>query len=121
MMAQCILPLKAADISDGFKALGEATKYLDSKGVTRDADSLKQSRNNMNGMTFVRFDWDGKDSAGACKVSISVVIITPKKEGLLLTCWTSQEGEEKYEQDLTAIARSIKRLCGGSKAIAVAQ
>jgi hypothetical protein len=34
--------VEAADISDGFKALGEATKYLDSKGVTRDADRPKK-------------------------------------------------------------------------------
>src|SRR5258708_4140230 len=102
--------VKAADISDGFKALGEATKYLDSKGVTRDADSLQQSRNNMNGMTFVRFNWDGKDGAVGGKGSISVINTTQKKEGLLLTCKTKKEEKKKHEQNRPAIEGSNKQI-----------
>jgi hypothetical protein len=60
-------------------------------------------------MDVVDISWDGKDSEGACRVSLSIVIVTAKK-GLLLTYWGSPEGAKKYGKDLDAIAESIKPL-----------
>jgi hypothetical protein len=106
------IAVEAADLSsseDVSSAMTEALKYLTKKGVTVDADSTKQTSTKVNGMDVVDVRWDGKDSDGACRVSLSIVIVTAKK-GLLLTYWGSPEGAKKYSKDLDAIAESIKPL-----------
>jgi hypothetical protein len=60
-------------------------------------------------MDVVHVVWKGKDSEGACDISLEIVIVTAKK-GLLLTYWGLPEGAKKYSNDLEAIAESIKPL-----------
>jgi hypothetical protein len=106
------IAVEAADISsskDVSGAMTESLKYLTKKGVTVNSDSVKQTDAKINGMDVVDISWDGKDSEGACRVSLSIVIVTAKK-GLLLTYWGSPEGSKKYGKDLDAIAESIKPL-----------
>jgi hypothetical protein len=87
----------------------ESLKYLTKKGVTVNTDSAKQSNATVNGLNVVDISWSGKDSDGACEVSLSIVVVTAKK-CLLLTYWGSPEGKKKYDKDLQAIAESIKPL-----------
>jgi hypothetical protein len=106
------IAVEAADISssdDVSSAMIESLKYLTKKGVTVDCDSVKQTNAKANGMDVVDVSWQGKDSDGACEVSLSIVVVTAKK-GLLLTYWGSPEGKKKYDKDLQAIAESIKPL-----------
>jgi hypothetical protein len=106
------IAVEAADISssdDVSSAMIESLKYLTKKGVTVNSDSVKQTNAKVNGMNVVDVSWQGKDSDGACEVSLSIVVVTAKK-GLLLTYWGSPEGKKKYDKDLQAIAESIKPL-----------
>lgn len=106
------IAVEAADLSsseDVSSAMIESLKYLTKKGVTVNTDSAKQSNATVNGLNVVDISWAGKDSDGACEVSLSIVVVTGKK-GLLLTYWGSPEGKKKYDKDLQAIAESIKPL-----------
>jgi hypothetical protein len=89
-------------------ALDQAMKYLKSKGVTVTDSSMKQTEAKLNGMDTVDISWDGKDEEGPAKISLTVVSVT-EKEGLLLIYWASPEGEKKHQEELSAIAKSIKK------------
>ena len=106
------IAIEAADLSsedDISSAMTDSINYLVKKGVTLDSDSAKQTKGKINGMDVVHVVWKGKDSEGACDISLAVVIVTAKK-GLLLTYWGSPEGAKKYSNDLEATAESIKPL-----------
>jgi hypothetical protein len=106
------IAIEATDIAsadDATSSMMQAMKQLAKKGVTVDVVSVKKTKAKVNGLDVVDVSWDGKDSEGACNVSLSIVMVTPQK-GLLLTYWASPEGEKKYEKDLREIGQSIKPL-----------
>ena len=90
-------------------AMTEAVTYLQSKGVTVDADSAKDQEGKINGMDIVGVKWDGKDKEGPAKISLTVFILDNDK-GLLFVYWGSPEGGKKHGAELTKIANSIKKL-----------
>lgn len=102
------LAVEATD-AKGVKASMEAAmKYLTKKGVTVDADSMKQEEGKLNDMEAVDISWDGKDDEGAAKISLTVIEIRGNK-GLLLIYWASPDGEKKHLEELHKIAQSIKK------------
>lgn len=90
------------------KSVGEAMKYLKSKGVTVNEDSIKQQEGKLGELDMVDISWDGKDQDGPAKVSLTIVAVT-ETGGLLLIYWASPEGEKKNREALGAIAKSIAK------------
>ena len=102
------LAIEATDGDSVKEGMDEAIKYLKSKGVTVNSDSVKQEEGKLGDMDVVDVSWDGKDEEGAAKISLTVISVT-KTEGLLLIYWASPEGEKKHMEALSAIAKSIKK------------
>jgi hypothetical protein len=89
-------------------AIEEAVKFLKEKGVTVDEASVKQEGGKINDMDVIDVSWDGKDEDGPAKITLMVVSVTDK-DGLLFIYWASPEGGKKNQDDVTKIAKSIKK------------
>ncbi|HEX8373158.1 MAG TPA: hypothetical protein VF585_10290 [Chthoniobacterales bacterium] len=102
------LAVEATESTTAAAAMEEAFAYLKKKGVTVDEKSAKQEELKLNGFDVVDISWDGKDEDGPCKVSVAVIAITEDK-GLLLTYWTTPEGEKENLKEIQSITNSIKK------------
>jgi len=96
-----------ADSLEG--AIEETFGYLKKNKVKIDKATEKKTEADFHGMKVVNFDWDGEDSDGKCKISLSILGVTPKK-ALLMLYWASPEGEKKHQKELDSILNSIKSL-----------
>ena len=94
-----------ADSLEG--AIEETFGYLKKNKVKFDKATEKKTEGDFQGMKVVNYDWDGEDSEGKCKISLTVLGVTPKK-ALLMLYWASPEGEKKHEKELNSILSSIK-------------
>ncbi len=101
--------VEVTDADNVKAAMDEGVKYLQSKGVTLDADSAKDQEGKLNGMEVVGVKWDGKDEDGAAKISLTVIVVSEDK-GLLLVYWGSPDGAKANQDDLNKIVNSIKKL-----------
>jgi hypothetical protein len=95
-----------ADSIEG--AIEETFGYLKKNKVTVDKKTEKKTEGKLNGMDVVDFSWDGKDTDGATKISLTIVQVSAKK-GLLILYWASPEGEKKHQAELDAIIKSLKK------------
>ena len=102
------LAVEATDAKGVKASMDAAMKYLTKKGVTVDADSVKQEEGKLNDMEAVDISWDGQDHEGAAKISLTVIEISGNK-ALLLIYWASPDGEKKHLEELHKIAQSIKK------------
>ncbi len=89
----------------GEKAMEEAARYLKKKGVTLDD---KPARIDDSQKDRVLVSWDGKDEEGPAKIQLMVLNVNPEK-AVLFICWASPDGEKKHEEEIAAIARSVKK------------
>jgi opacity protein-like surface antigen len=90
------------------KSMDEAMTYLKKKGVTVDEKSMKQSESKVGGKDAVLVSWNGKDEEGEAHIQLMIVSVSDDK-GVLLLYWASPEGEKKHQDDITAIAQSLKK------------
>ena len=100
------LVIEATDSDSIKESVGEAVKYLKSKGVTVTESSMKQEEGKLGEMDVVDISWDGKDEDGPAKISLTIVAVT-KSEGLLVIYWASPTGAKKHAEALGAITKSI--------------
>lgn len=99
------------EVNDGDSiegAIDETFGYLKKNKVTVDKKTQKQTEGKLNGMDIVDFSWEGKDTDGATKISLTIVQVTAKK-ALLILYWASPEGEKKHQADLDSIIHSLKK------------
>jgi hypothetical protein len=96
-----------ADSLEG--AIEESIGYLKKNKVKIDKATEKKTETDFHGIKVVDFSWDGEDADGKCKISLTILGITPKK-ALLMLYWASPEGEKKHAAELGAIQQSIKSL-----------
>jgi hypothetical protein len=101
--------VEVTDADNVKAAMQEGIKYLQSKGVTLDADSAKDQEGKLNGMDIVGVKWDGKDEEGPAKISLTLIMVTEEK-GLLLVYWGSPDGSKANKDELDKIVNSIKKL-----------
>lgn len=99
--------IEALDYESVEGAVKEAMGYLQKNKVKVDPATAKKQAGEANGMKFENVDFDGTDEDGPCKISITVLGVTPKK-ALVLLYWASPEAEKKHEKELSAIQASIK-------------
>jgi hypothetical protein len=102
------LAIEATDSDSIKESVGDAVKYLKSKGVTVTDSSMKQEDRKLGEMDVVDISWDGKDEDGPAKISLTIVAVT-KSEGLLVIYWASPTGAKKHAEALAAIAKSITK------------
>ena len=90
-------------------AIEESIGSLKKNKVNIDKATEKKTETEFHGMVVVNFDWDGVDADGKCKISLTILGVTPKK-ALLMLYWATPESEKKHEKDLAAIQQSITSL-----------
>ena len=90
-------------------AIVEGVKFFAESGVKIDPKSQKKTEAKVNGFDVVDLGWDGVDKDGPTKVSLSIIILSETKVGML-SYWGSPAGEKKYASQLKAIAESIQPL-----------
>ena len=90
-------------------AITETLGYLAKHKVKLDQATQKKVEVDVKGMKVVNIDWDGEDADGKCKVSLTILAVTPKKT-LLMLYWATPEAEKKHEKELGAIQESITPL-----------
>jgi hypothetical protein len=105
--SEVYLAIEAAPTKNVQQTAIDAVKWLAKQGVTIDSSTMKQKEIKINGMDAVDLSWDGKDKDGPTKVSVTLVVASASKV-LVLTYWASPDGEKSNENDLVAIASSIK-------------
>ena len=84
-------------------------KFFAESGVKIDPKTQRKTEAKINGLDVIDIGWDGVDKDGPTKVSLSVVILSDTKIGLL-SYWGSPAGEKKYAAQLKSIADSIQPL-----------
>lgn len=90
-------------------AITEGVKFFAESGVKIDPKSQKKTEAKINGFDVIDLGWDGVDKDGPTKVSLSIVVLSETKVGML-SYWGSPAGEKKYAAQLKAIADSIQPL-----------
>ena len=90
-------------------AITESLGYLAKHKVKLDQATQKKTEADVKGMKVVNIDWDGEDADGKCKVSLTILAVTPKKM-LLMLYWATPEAEKKHAKELGAIQESITPL-----------
>ncbi len=90
-------------------AITEGVKFFAESGVKIDPKSQKKTEAKINGFDVIDLGWDGVDKDGPTKVSLSIVVLSENKVGML-SYWGSPAGEKKYAAQLKAIADSIQPL-----------
>ena len=90
-------------------AITETLGYLAKHKVKLDEATQKKTEAEVKGIKVVNIDWDGEDADGKCKVSLTILAVTPKKT-LLMLYWATPEAEKKHAKELGAIQESITPL-----------
>lgn len=91
------------------KAILDGVKFFAESGVKIDPKTQKKTEARINGLDVIDIGWDGVDKDGPTKVSLSVIVLSETKIGLL-SYWGSPAGEKKYAAQLKSIADSIQPL-----------
>lgn len=99
--------IDVADAKSPDQVIEDSIDFLAGEGVTIDPKTQKETHDKLNGMEMASLDWDGTDADGP--VSISLVIIAPNPQKLLiLTYWGTKGEQEKHDADLVSIILSLK-------------
>lgn len=96
-------------VEDLAGAIKDTLVHLAKSKVKIDQATQKKTEADVKGITVVNIDWDGEDEDGKCKISLTVLAVTPTK-ALLMLYWATPEGEKKHEKELGAIQESITPL-----------
>jgi hypothetical protein len=86
--------------------LDDTFEMLKSHDVEIDKDSKKENKFKLNGEEVDELIYHGKDEDGPCSISISFV---PMKDKLIvLTYWVTTAKEEKHQEEVGKILKSLK-------------
>ncbi|GJE59185.1 hypothetical protein [Methylobacterium trifolii] len=107
--ATIYVAFEISNLKNTEKAVVDAVKFLADSGVKIDPSTQKKLETKINGLDVVDINWDAVDKDGPTKVSLSIIILSPTKIGVL-TYWGSPAGEKKYAAQLKGIADSIQPL-----------
>ena len=89
------------------KLIDEDIKFLTDQGVTIDKSTQQQHDETQNGISVSYLRWAGKDKDGPTRVTLGIFGIT-RNLVLLMTAWSSPEGEKLYSKELSNITASVK-------------
>jgi len=102
-----VVPPEGTKIAE---TMGEAMRYIrNSGGIVVKGESRKDESGKLSGMDVKRVSWDGKDKNGEIRIQFTIVFLTERKP-MLVACWGSPKGQEKYETALKRILESIKKI-----------
>ena len=101
------LAVEVTASKDVGQSTADAIKWLEGRGVSIDAASMKQKDTTINGMEAVGLSFEGKDKDGPTRVSVMLIAASTDRL-LLVTYWASPAGERANQAALRAIAASIK-------------
>lgn len=107
--ASIYVAFEVSNLKNTEKAITDGVKFFAESGVKIDPKTQKKTEAKINGFDVIDLGWDGVDKDGPTKVSLSVIVLSESKIGLL-SYWGSPAGEAKYAAQLKAIADSIQRL-----------
>lgn len=91
------------------KVITDGVKFFAESGVRIDPKTQRKTEAKINGLDVIDLGWDGTDKDGPTKVSLSVIILSETKIGVL-SYWGSPAGETKYATQLRSISSSIQPL-----------
>lgn len=100
---------EVSNLKNTDKAILDGVKFFAESGVKIDPKSQKRLETKINGLDVIDINWEGVDKDGPTKVSLSVIILSETRIGLL-SYWGSPAGERKYAAQLKSISDSIQPL-----------
>ena len=102
-----VVPPEGTKIAE---TMGEAMRYIrNSGGIMVKGESRKDQSGKLSGMDVKRVSWDAKDKNGEIRIEFTIAFLTERKR-MLVACWGSPKGQEKYETALKGILQSIKKI-----------
>lgn len=88
--------------------IDDAIKFLSDNGVTIDAASLKESKDQkLNGMDIAYLDWDGTDKDGPASIGMAIAAVNAESL-LVITYWGTKGEQDKHAEELAAVVQSLK-------------
>ena len=103
------IAIEQTDAKNVEKSMDAAMKYLKTKGVSVDPDSIKKEETKISDHDAVVISWNGNDEEGPAKVQLMIVSLTDE-QGALFIYWASPEGEQNHQKEVTAISQSLKKV-----------
>jgi len=101
------LAVVAVGSEKGMKAeLDDTFEFLKEHKVELDKSSKKEDKFKVNNLEAEEISFQGKDEDGPAAVSIAFVTIKDKL--VVLTYWVSTEKEEKHQEEVGKILKSLK-------------
>jgi len=101
------LAVVAVGTEKGMKAeLDDTFEFLKEHKVELDKSTKKEDKFKVNNLEAEEITFQGKDEDGPAAVSIAFVTIKDKL--VVLTYWVSTENEEKHQEEVGKILKSLK-------------
>jgi hypothetical protein len=88
--------------------IDEDIKFLTEQGVVIDKSTQQTHDSTVNGIQVSFLRWSGKDKDGPTNVTLGIFGVTGNLV-LLMTAWSSPEGEKLYDKEISSIVSSIKK------------
>jgi hypothetical protein len=90
------------------KLIDEDIKFLNDQGVTVDKSTQQTHDATQNGMSVSYLRWSGKDKDGPTNVTLGIFGVSSNLI-VLMTAWSSPNGETANDKDMSQIVGSIKK------------
>ena len=81
--------------------------FLEENGVTADPASQKESKDELNGMTFQTIDWKGTDKDGPVSIGVGIIGLSEEKIAIV-TYWASTETEAQNLPEVGKILATLQ-------------
>ena len=90
------------------KLIEEDIQFLTDQGVVVDKATQQTHDTTINGMSVSFLRWSGKDNDGPTNITLGIYGVTGNLV-LLMTAWSSPNGEQTYDKEMKQIVSSVKK------------
>ena len=90
------------------KLIEEDIQFLTDQGVVVDKATQQTHDTTINGMSVSFLRWSGKDKDGPTNITLGIYGVTGNLV-LLMTAWSSPNGEQTYDKEMKQIVSSVKK------------
>jgi hypothetical protein len=96
-----------AGAEDMDQVMTDVFAFLEENGVTADPASQKESKDELNGMTFQTIDWKGTDKDGPVSIGVGIIGLSEEKIAIV-TYWASTETEAQNLPEVGKILATLQ-------------
>lgn len=96
-----------AGAEDMDQVMTDVFAFLEENGVTADPASQKETKDELNGMSFETIDWKGTDKDGPVSIGVGIIGLSDEKIAIV-TYWASTETEATNLPEVGKILATLK-------------